>query len=253
VAEASSGVQSVSRAFALLEALGRRGGQAGLSELAQELELPLPTIHRLLKTLTSLGYVRQLPSRRYGLGPGLISLGDQATRLLATWARPALERLEEATRETANLALLDGDMIVYVAQVPSRQQMRMFTEVGRRVHAHSAGVGKAILAQLPDDDVLRIVRQAGMPSFTATTLRTEQDLLADLAEIRARGYAIDEGEREVGVRCFAVAVPGASTPAAVSISGPEARVTSTTAQWMVPALQTAADALRTALRDTAVI
>jgi IclR family acetate operon transcriptional repressor len=144
-------------------------------------------------------------------------------------------------------------MIVYVAQVPSRQQMRMFTEVGRRVHAHSAGVGKAILAQLPDDEVLRIVRQAGMPTFTATTLRTEQELLADLDGIRARGYAIDEGEREVGVRCFAVAVPGASTPAAVSISGPEARVSSTTEPGMVSALQTAAGDLRAALRDAALV
>ncbi|SCL29184.1 transcriptional regulator, IclR family [Micromonospora pallida] len=243
----SGGVQSVARAFGLLEALGERGGQASLTELADSLGLALPTIHRLLRTLVSLGYVRQLPSRRYALGPGLIPLGDQATRLLAAWARPALEELEHAAQETANLAILDGDKVVYVAQVPSRHQMRMFTEVGRRVHPHSTGVGKALLAQIPDADVLAMVRRVGMPHFTNSTHTTESDLLADLATIRERGYSIDEGEQEVGVRCFAVAVPRALTPMAVSVSGPNTRVTHAAAEWMVPALLHAAEQLASSL------
>jgi len=158
------GVRSVERAFHLLRVLGARGGEAGLSELPEASGLALPTIHRLIRTLVSLGYVRQLPSRRYALGPGLVWLGDPAGRLLATWARPALESLEHSVQETANLAILDGDRVAYVAQVPSRHQMRMFTEVGRRVLPHAAGVGKAILAQLPDEKILEIVRRAGIPT-----------------------------------------------------------------------------------------
>ena len=238
------GVRSVERAFHLLRVLGERGGEAGLSELPEASGLALPTIHRLIRTLVSLGYVRQLPSRRYALGPGLVWLGDRAGRLLATWARPALESLEHSVQETANLAILDGDRVAYVAQVPSRHQMRMFTEVGRRVLPHSAAVGKAIFAQLPDEKVLEIVRRTGMPGYTDTTLVTEAALLADVAETRARGYAIDDGEQEVGVRCFAVAVPGAFTPTAVSISGPSARVKLESADWIVPALTKAADELR---------
>ncbi|WP_249138451.1 IclR family transcriptional regulator [Phycicoccus avicenniae] len=243
----TGGVQSVARAFGLLEVLGDRGGQAGLSELSEAMGLPLPTMHRLLRTLVQLGYIRQLPSRRYALGPGLIRLGDQATRLLASWAGPALEQLEEATRETANLAVLDGVQAAYVAQVPSRHQMRMFTEVGRRVYTHSTGVGKALLAGLPDTEVLSVVRRAGMPGFTATTLTDEAALLADLAGIRDRGYAVDEGEQEPGVRCFALVVPGAPTPTAVSVSGPDTRVTLEAAGWMVPALREAADRLAAVL------
>lgn len=243
----SGGVQSVTRAFGLLETLGGLGGEAGISELAEASGLAVPTIHRLVRTLVSLGYVRQLPSRRYALGPGLVRLGDQAGRLLATWARPALERLERSSQETANLAILDGDMVVYVAQVPSRHQMRMFTEVGRRVHPHSTGVGKALLAQLPDQRVLDIVRRTGLPRYTDTTITSEAALLADLAAIRDRGYSVDEGEQEVGVRCFAMAVPGVPTPSAVSVSGPSTRVTVESAEAIVPALREAADELRASL------
>lgn len=241
--EQKGSVQSVARAFRILEILGQKGGHAALSEVADALDLALPTVHRLVRTLVDLGYVRQLPSKRYALGAGLIKLGDQATRLLATWARPALEELERATQETANLAILDGDKVVYVAQEPSRHQMRMFTEVGRRVYAHSTGVGKALLAQLSDAHVLSIVRRTGMPRFTDTTHTTEESLLADLVAIRDRGYSIDEGEQEIGVRCFAVAVNGAAIPTAVSISGPDIRVTLNSSQWMVPALTNAADQL----------
>jgi IclR family acetate operon transcriptional repressor len=231
-----------------MEALGDLGGEAGISELAASLDLALPTIHRLMRTLVVLGYVRQLPSRRYALGPGLVRLGERATRLLATWARPALEQLERKIQETSNLAILDGDMVAYVAQVPSRHQMRMFTEVGRRVFAHSTGVGKALLSQFSDDDVLTIVRRTGMPRFTDATLTTEKALLADLDAIRRRGYAIDEGEQELGVRCFAVAVAGSFTPTAVSVSGPDSRITLESAEWMVPVLRQTAERLAKALQ-----
>ena len=239
-------VQSVARTFALLEALRTMGGEAGVSELAAAVTLPAPTIHRLLQTLSGHGYVVQLPSRRYSLGPGLIRLGDGATRRLSLWAMPVLAGLGQGSQETANLAILDGDMVTYVAQVPSPHQMRMFTEVGRRVLPHAAG-GKAILSQLPDARVLDIVSRTGMPSFTPTTLTTEAALLADLKAIRQRGYAIDEGEQEVGVRCYALPVAGLALPAAVSVSGPESRVTLASAERMVQLLREAAALLRAAV------
>lgn len=247
MAEKDTGVQSVTRALALLELLTTLGGEAGVGELADGLNLPGPTIHRLLRTLAQGGYVMQLPSRRYSLGPGLIRLGEGATRRLSSWAMPALRRLGETTQETVNLAVLDGDVAAYVAQVPSKHQMRMFTEVGRRVLPHAAGVGKALLSQLPDDDVRAIVRRTGMPGYTPTTLTNEDALLAEIAGIRRRGYAIDEGEQEVGVRCYAVPVPGLALPLAVSISGPAGRVTLDSRKRMVTALNDAAASLRAAV------
>src|SRR6478736_6205942 len=112
--------------------------------------------------------------------------------------------------------------------------MRMFTEVGRRAHTHATGVGKAILAQLDDDTVRGIVARAGMPTPTAKSIGDVEELLADLKLIRERGYSIDEEEQELGVRCFAMAVPNAPTPTAISVSGPVSRVDEGFADKAVP-------------------
>ena len=157
----TGGVQSVERAFEVLEIMASAGGTITLSDLAERAELPQPTIHRLVRTLLVMGYVRQLPDRRYALGPKLIRLGESAAQQLGAWSRPHLTQLVERTGETANMAVLDSDMAVYVAQVPSPHTMRMFTEVGRRVYPHCTGVGKALLMQLPNDAVRSLLGPNG--------------------------------------------------------------------------------------------
>jgi IclR family acetate operon transcriptional repressor len=236
VATASGGVQSVERAFDLLEMLADAGGALGLSELATASGLPLPTVHRLMRTLVNRGYVRQETSRRYTLGSRLIRLGETSSRLLGTWLRPFLAQLVRLTGETANLAMLDGDEVVYIAQVPSLHQMRMFTEPGRRVRTHCTAVGKALLAQLPPGEARALLEGGGMPAATPATITDPDLLLAHLEVIRKQGYAVDEGEQEIGVRCFAVAVPDAPAPLAISASGPQARMTDEAAARIVPAL-----------------
>jgi len=237
---ASGGVQSIERAFDLLEMLADAGGAIGLSELAASSGLPLPTVHRLMRTLVNRGYVRQEASRRYTLGSRLIRLGETSSRMLGTSLRPFLAQLVRVTGETANLAMLDGDEVVYIAQVPSPHQMRMFTEPGRRVRVHCTAVGKALLAQLPPGEARAMLEREGMPAFTPTTITDPGLLLAHLEVIRKQGYAVDEGEQEVGVRCFAVAVPDAPAALAVSASGPQTRMTDDAAARIVPALTRAA-------------
>src|SRR5690625_401503 len=244
----SGTVQSVDRTIELLELLADEGGQASLSELASQTELPLPTIHRLMRTLLAHGYVRQLPSREYSLGPRLIRLGESAGRQFGTAAQPFLTRLARELGESANLAMIDRDMAVYVAQASSAHSMRMFTEVGRRVFTHSTGVGKAVLSQLPDETVLEITSRVGMPPSTDKSITTQADLLKELDRIRERGYAVDDGEQEIGVRCFAVPVLGAPTPTALSISGPDARVTPEFGERAVPVLQDIAGEIADLLR-----
>nr|WP_308282897.1 IclR family transcriptional regulator [Pseudonocardia nigra] len=239
----SGGVQSLDRAFALLEHMAAAGGDLALSELAARSGLPLPTIHRIIRTLVASGYVRQLPSRRYALGPRLIGLGDAASRMLGEWARPQLAELVDQAGETANLAMLDGDAVVYVAQVPSRHSMRMFTEVGRRVPVHCTGVGKVLLAQLPPPDVRGLLARTGMVAQTPHTIIDPDRLARELERIRHQGYAVDDAEQELGVRCVAVAVPGGPSTTALSVSGPETRVTWAAVERIVPLLQRAAAAL----------
>jgi IclR family acetate operon transcriptional repressor len=237
------GVQSLERAFELLETMADAGGVIGLSRLAQESGLALPTIHRLIRTLVDLGYVRQEPSRQYSLGPRLIRLGDSASHLLGTWSRPYLSRLVDTLGESANLAMLDGDRVVYVAQAQSRQSMRMFTEVGRRVYPHCTAVGKALLAHLPPGDVHALLKRTGMPAQTEHTITEPARFAEEIDRVRAQGYAMDDGEQEIGVRCVAVPVLGTSNRLAISVSGPAPRMTPDVVERAVPLLRQAAEDL----------
>jgi IclR family acetate operon transcriptional repressor len=234
-------VRSLERAFDLLEHLADAGGEMALSELTEVSGLPMPTIYRLMQTLVAKGYVRQELSKRYALGPRLIRLGDSAGRLLGAWARPVLAELVDEVGETANMAVLEGDEVVYVAQVPSRHSMRMFTEVGRRVLPHCTGVGKALLAQLPAATALAVVTRTGMPARTPRTFTSPAELMLELEKIRDQGYALDDEEQELGVRCVAVPVIGSPAFAALSVSGPSGRMTPETIAEVVPLMRAAAE------------
>ncbi len=251
-ANASSGrsgsVQSIERAFALLEILADHGGMLGLSQLSELSGLPLPTIHRLVRTLVELGYLHQEPSRQYALGARLIRLGESSVHMLSVTARPHLTRLVDELGESANMAMLDGDRIVYVAQVPSRHSMRMFTEVGRRALPHGTAVGKAILAGMPADKVRDLLQRTGMPRYTDHTITDPAEFARQLETAADTGYAIDEGEQELGVRCIAVAVPEAPARLAISISGPVGRMTEDLLERAVPLLGQVGRALSDDLR-----
>ncbi len=236
----SGGVQSVRRTFELLEILADAGGVLGLSQLSSRSGLPLPTIHRLMRTLVELGYVRQEPSREYALGPRLVHLGENANGLLNRWATPHLEAVVDKLGESTNLALFEGDQVTYVAQAPGRHSMRMFTEVGGRAWAHSSAVGKAMMARMPRPRVEALIERTGMPGQTEHTITERFTLMTELDRIRDLGYATDEEEQEVGVRCVAVALPGTPPRAAVSISGPVTRMTDELIMAAVPVLHAAA-------------
>jgi IclR family acetate operon transcriptional repressor len=242
-ARAAGGVQSLDRAFTILETIADAGGVISLSQLASDTRLPLPTIHRLVRTLVDLGYVRQEPSRQYSLGPRLIRLGELTSRRLATWARPHLAEVVAQVGESVNLAMLDGDQIVYVGQVmASQNSMRMFTEVGRRVDPHTTAVGKAILAHDDDAQVRALLSRTGMRTRTEHTITTPDAFVAELERTRARGYALDNEEQELGVRCVAVAVPGEHR-LALSISGPQPRMGDAVIEKAVGPLHAAAEAI----------
>lgn len=246
-APGSGGVQSLDRAFAILETIADAGGVISLSQLAADTGLPLPTIHRLVRTLVDLGYVRQEPSRQYSLGPRLIRLGETTSRRLATWARPHLTDVVGALGESVNLAMLDGDQIVYIGQVmPSQNSMRMFTEVGRRVDPHTTAVGKAILAHDPESGVRALLGRTGMAGRTEHSLVTPDAFIDELILVRERGYALDNQEQELGVRCVAVAVPGDSR-LAISMSGPLTRMGDDAIDRAVAPLHRAADAIASEL------
>ena len=218
-------VQSVDRAFALLDALARRGGRASLTALSCDTGLAAATTHRICATLADSGHLHRDPNRDYLLGPRLHRIGDAATQATAEWAEPVLAAVVEGTGETANLAIREGDGVVYLAQVPSPHSMRMFTEVGRKVEIHCTAVGKALVAGLGDDEIRSMVGRVGMRGHTPSTIVDEDRLLDEITRVRRLGFATDEAEQEEGVRCVAIASGSGDAAFAVSASGPEARFT----------------------------
>ena len=229
MARGSGGVQSVHRALDVLEAMQFSDRGVGISELARELDLPETTIHRLMSTLLRRGYVRQDPvTRKYLLGPCLIPLGSAAGSVLGTKIQPYLERAVELTGETANLAVLDGSEVLYVAQAASPHKVRTFTEVGSWVLPHNAAVGKVLLAYQPPAVAERLLRRNGLPTATSKTITDLDRMMEELEEVRRRGFALDLEERVDGVSCVAVPLWGWDRPlAAISVSGPTSRMSAT--------------------------
>jgi DNA-binding IclR family transcriptional regulator len=222
-------VQSLERAFDLLEALAL-GGELGVTELANRTGLVPSTAHRLLHTLTKRGYVTQSDSGRYLLGYKVVEVAsglEHRLERLRVVARPHLEGIQRATGETVNLVVLDADRVVYVDQVEGSRQVRMFTTVGTTVPAHSTGSGKAIMANGPREVVEALYEdREPLDKLTDQTLTTLEALEQDFARIRRRGYALDNEEHEEGVGCVAVAVfdHTGRPSAAISVSGPSARI-----------------------------
>ena len=238
-----TGIQSLERAMLALETIAAHGGVLGITQIAAHSGLAVPTTHRIVRTLVDLGYLRQEPSRQYALGPRLLLLAERSSSVLTTTARPHLTRLVDELGETANLAVLDGGQVAYVAQVPSRHAMRMFTEVGKRVSPHCTAVGKALLAAQPVEQVRELLQRLGMPRRTEHTITEPEAYLTQLDEVRRDGWALDDGEQDIGVRCVAVPVPDSPLPLAVSISGPAVRVTPAVVDRAVPVLQQVARGL----------
>jgi IclR family acetate operon transcriptional repressor len=230
------GIQSVVRAMTTLETIASQGGVLGVSQIAARSGLSVPTVHRIVRTLVDLGYLRQEPSRLYALGPRLLLLADSSSATMRSTAQRHLSRLVDELGETANLAVLDGSQVAYVAQVPSRHAMRMFTEVGKRVMPHCTAVGKALLLATPPDEVRVLLQRNGMPRRTDMTITDPDAFLEHLSAAAREGYALDDGEQEIGVRCVAVPVPDAPVRLALSISGPAPRMTPELVQRAVPLL-----------------
>jgi IclR family acetate operon transcriptional repressor len=224
------GVQAVERSLRLLEKVVWAAGEIGVRELGQASGLPVGTTHRLLKALVNQGFVSHNPStRRYGVGPTALALAAKigSSRSLTQLAQPYLQKLVELTGESANLAALDGEGIIYLAHVEAARTVRMFTKVGNRVPLHATGTGKAILASMTPEKRRVLLAGQRLKRYTANTITDRRKLEAELEGIRKRGYAIDAGELEEGVHCIAVPVRdhGAEVTASISVSGPSSRLT----------------------------
>ncbi|GAB2788178.1 glyoxylate bypass operon transcriptional repressor IclR [Halomonas shantousis] len=221
--------QSLVRGLNILEGLAAAPGGLALSDIAQIVGLAPSTTHRLLQALYQQGFITQDASLGlWKVGVKTFQIGNTflESRDVVATARPFLRRLTEESGETANLGIRDEGMAVYLAQNESPQMMRMITRLGSRAPLHASGVGKALMAWLPEKEIERILQSRGLVRVTANTLDTPARLHAGLADIRRQGYACDREEHAVGLHCVAASIHDeqGSPLAAISVSGPVARI-----------------------------
>ena len=220
-----SRTQSVTRSIRLLQYLEAHE-DAGVTEMAQHLEVSASTAHRLARTLLDAGLVAQdHRTERYLLGPALIPLGRAAeARSGFGLLRPDLEALAIATGESVNLGVRQGSSVLVVLRVASPQRLRFEQEPGSLVPIHASAMGKALLAFTPPAARPKARRLA---SFTPATITDPEAFVAELDEVRARGWAFNDEERNPGVRALAVPVldDRGDAIAAVAVQGPTLRMT----------------------------
>ncbi|GAC1346845.1 MAG: IclR family transcriptional regulator [Acetobacteraceae bacterium] len=227
-AEPSGDVQSLDRAIALLEALAGEEG-LGLSEIGRQTQLPPSTVHRLLTTLQRRGLVSHDPDTGlWAIGVGLFRIGSAYLRIrkLPEIARPVIRSLLHAVGETVNITQLDERKIVCVAQAESHAPVRAFFRLGRLLPVHASAAGKAILAAGSDEFCRELLEGAPLERFTANTHGSRKSLLADVAEVRRRGWAFDDEEHTIGMQCVSAAITNewAEPAGAISISAPASRM-----------------------------
>lgn len=193
-----------------------------------------------MATLEARGYLERVVKARYRISRKRFEAPRDKTaeqRLLAA-ARPVMEELAKWCKETLNLGILDGGEVLVIDTVESPQAARMTSKIGNRRYPHSTGRGKVLLADLPEREMLRLVRGKGMPKFTATTIVKERDLIVELERVRTTGYALDNSENERDGRCIAAPILDGERKvvAALSISGPLPRMTEARAKSFLKAL-----------------
>ena len=218
------GVQSVDRALQIIETLAEDDEGYRLTDLAIRTGLSPSTAHRLLTTLENRRFVQfDREASKWHIGAQSFVVGStfMHRRNFAAQALPYLRKLRDQTRETANLAIVDDESIIVVSRIESREVMRSLTKVGGRVAMSVSGIGKAVLATYSDADVTAIIRREGMPRLTEKSIVRPGELFKELQIVRRQGYAVDNEEARVGLRCVAAVIfNDCSEPlAAISVSG----------------------------------
>ncbi len=218
-------VKAAATSFRIIESLRELDG-AGVAELADYLGMPKSTVHDHLRTLTDIEYLVQRDGE-YHVGVRFLELGGYVRNgmKLHRVAAPEVKKLAEETGEHANLVVEEHGMGIFLHKVKGKDAVQLDTHVGMRVHLHTTATGKAILAHLPEERVEAIIDAHGLPGVTERTITDRETLYDDLAEIRERGYAIDDQERVEGMRCVAAPLrgPDGDPLGALSVSGPMSR------------------------------
>jgi IclR family acetate operon transcriptional repressor len=225
----STQIQSLDRAIEVLKVVAGGSGMS-LTEIAKASGQSASTAYRILITLEKHRIVEFVEAAQlWHVGLEAFRIGSSflgRTRIIEQ-SRPVMQRVMTVTGETANLAIVDRGEVIFVSQVETHEPIRAFFRPGTRGPIHASGIGKALLAFFPEAETASILRRRKRGTFTARTIVAEADLLKELEQIRERGWAVDDEERTMGMRCVAAPIfdQFGEAVAGISLSGPSVRVT----------------------------
>jgi DNA-binding IclR family transcriptional regulator len=217
-------VPALERGLAVLEQVAKSKSGLTFSQLARMLDFPPSSIHCLLLTLERLGYVQRSESNgRYRCGMKLVRLANMALDgiMLREKASPALHELHARTGLTVHLAIRERNEAILIAKVCNIGGHRVATWIGKRIDVHCTSLGKCLIAYLPEPEIDEMIRQHGLLRHNENTIASVRKLKLELERTRARGYAVDDQEEEIGMCCIGAPVfgPDGAVVAAVSVSG----------------------------------
>jgi DNA-binding IclR family transcriptional regulator len=252
-AEKTRSIPSLEKALAALELLADARDGLTLPAIAERLGAPKSSVHCILLTLERQGYLQRIDgARRYAISLRLVSLAGRALRGLALQdlAAPHLFWLSRATNCASHLAVLDQNEAVLIAKMEPPGACGLATWVGRRMELHCTALGKVLLSSLGEEDLNAMFDRRRLSRHNEHTITSTKQLMDEVQLVRAQGFADDNEEDEIGVRCFAVPVfdKDGATAAAMSVSGPTARVNAESREALLGSLREAAGRLSAAFR-----
>lgn len=222
-------VKSVDRSLQVIKMISKNK-EMGVTEIAKEVSINKSAVHRILSTLVLHGFVeKNTLTNRYKLGYAVLQIASNLLESIdiRAEASPFLKELEEKTNEVIHLVVYDKGEVVYIDKLEGNETLRMHSKIGKRAPMHCTGVGKAILAYLPHQKVVDILKEKGMPKITEHTIDDEEEFFRVLREIKEQGYALDLEENEMNIKCIAAPIFNRQGEiySAISISGLSLRMT----------------------------
>lgn len=208
VTMAEKGVQVIDRTFDIIELLAVEPQGLGVSDVARRLSLNKSTVHRILNAVAERGYLEKTAGGIYRLSMQFVEL--TSTKLgsleLTTEARPYLNMLTEKLGQSSHLAILDKSDAVYIDKVELRKNLRLYSQIGKRIPVYCSGLGKSLLLDMEDDVILSLLKSCQMHKLTAKTHTTPEAVLEDIRNARKLGWTVDDEEHDEGIRCIAAPV-----------------------------------------------
>lgn len=239
-------VKVLEKTLNILDLFDEKGKELTPAEIRKSLDLNKSTIFRILNILVDASYLeKNSDTLKYRLGFKLYYLGSlvEGRSEIRNIAHPFLEELTEKCDETVHLVVLDHGEALYLDKLEGKKAIRVVSKVGWRLPTHCSGVGKVMLASLPDETVREIIKEKGLKRFTNNTITDIETLKIELARIRKQGYAIDNEEIEVGLKCIAAPLINlkGEAIAAISISGPKERFSGVEMKRLIPLVKNASE------------